>query len=273
MRWTYRATEEDLEAIRKGIRLTWCRKINYLFENKELIKNVNVLSFDSDFLYLWAKQKNQRWQLKKIKHQIYFNQNDQQGWRAGLLKTKMYQYLPRSRKNNFAISGSLLTPFLNAHQTKNSFDAYSTRASYLATIIHEFAHVYYRNFIYHHYYSRAKNVSFLKIALNLSSGKENDDKNLDRSLSLPDYLSEIFAFCVEYQASETLFPEHKNNMDESDNSYIKHCLDLESHRKVEYSPIFETHDDHLIAMVFGRIILNKYPKTWPKRILKATFKI
>ncbi|MBU3935277.1 hypothetical protein KJ909_01255 [Patescibacteria group bacterium] len=268
MKWRYRATKEDLKAIKEGIEIVWSGKLNHIFEDKNLIENTNVLSFDSDFLFLWMRQKQGGWKLKKIKHEISFNQKDQSGWQAGLLKNKMYQYLPKLKKNNFAICGSLLFPFLNAHKTKNSFDAYSTRMSYLATIVHEFAHTYYKNFIYNNFCTKTKNVSFLQTALRSSFRKRNKEE-LKIYLPLPSYLGEIFAFCVEYETAEIFFPKHKKNIDRSDGKYIKYCLDQENKRKTGYIPIFEKHDDHLMAMVFGRILLEKYPKIWEKKILEA----
>ncbi len=88
-------------------------------------------------------------------------------------------------------------------------------------------------------------------------------------LPLSSYLGEIFAFCVEYKTAEIFFPKHKKNMNNSDGNYIKYCLNQENKRKAGYTPIFEKHDDHLIAMVFGRILLEKYPKIWEKKILEA----
>ena len=79
--------------------------------------------------------------------------SDYSYWVAVIPKKEFYKYLPKfftikSQQISPRICGSPLTPFIKIHQKMKEtkeypYDAYTTKESYLATIVHEFAHCYF----------------------------------------------------------------------------------------------------------------------------------
>lgn len=177
----YLAGKEDFEAIEEGIATVWHPELDFIFKDKNLLKNIVVISFDSQYFYLWTKvslsgleklPSNLRdYHFYQVKHQIKFSDEDQLGWRVGLTLEKMADYLPKNILiGNYQfpkISGSSLNPFVKSHQKVNAKgyrgDAYDTRESYLATIVHEFGHVYYGQHKLFWYSSKKENLDEILI--------------------------------------------------------------------------------------------------------------
>ena len=154
----YKATKKDLEAIEEGIRTVWRKELDFIFKNKKVFDRTSIISFDSQFIYLWSKHKFSglkrestslpEYYFSKIPHQLSFTDDDYAGWRASIFRNDFYRLLPKLfiTKSQFAypvISGGLLAPFTEIHQERpDPLDAYNTRESFLATIVHEFGHIY-----------------------------------------------------------------------------------------------------------------------------------
>ena len=142
----YIAHKEDLEAIEKALSFVLHPKMRFIFENKSKITNTAVISYDSKFIYIWKIDPAKL--IHKISHNLTILDEWQRGWRAGLISEKIEKYLPEKIKQATRfeipiISGGLLTPFIELQKKKNLLNnPYVTRESYLATIIHEFGHVY-----------------------------------------------------------------------------------------------------------------------------------
>lgn len=262
----YSALIKDLKAIEEGINLVWNQQLDYIFIDKNLIQDTNILSFDSKFLYLWTKPPNPF--LQKIPHQIIFSQTDQYGWKAGLIDRKIYKYLPPKIKNNFIICGSLLAPFISSHKNIK-FDAYSTKESFLATIVHEFAHVYYRHYLYKNFYSKNNNLKNLNTVLKLFNQEKIDLTNFSIAFPPHDFVGEIFAFCADYSAAKLFFPQYQKNLDLMCRNYIQENIKKEKIRQENsFIPVFELDNfGHLSSMTLGRLLFDKYPKTWPQKLL------
>lgn len=272
---TYIASSEDLKAIEDGIEHIWHPKLEFIFKDKAKINKTVVITYDSKHIYLFAHRK-----FIKIAHKLKIPKEFHSWWRAGLLPESLYNYLPVSikSKTRFAvpiISGGLLTPFIELQkQKKRPNNPYVTRESYLATIIHEFAHVYYNNSRAKYWFSnKGENLEYLRTAMNLYS-----DKLVDLSefkISIPGYqsLSELFAFCTDYTASNLFWPNHKRDIDDYNTKMIPRLMNKEKSQDFNVNNSV-LDDPHYFASVLGKIILTKYPNTWPQKIIEfGTFYI
>ena len=102
----YLAGKEDFEAIEEGIATVWRPELNFIFKDKNLLKKVIVISFDSQNLYLWTKvslptletlpSNLKDYHFYKVKHQITFADEEQLGWMVGLKVEKMADHLPKN---------------------------------------------------------------------------------------------------------------------------------------------------------------------------------
>ena len=143
----YIASKEDLAAVEEGIKYVWHQKLGFIFEEKPKIKNTAVISYDSQYIYIWQGTK-----FAKIPYKLKIPKKFHSYWRAGLEPHTIEKYLPSSitDKTRFElpiISGGLLMPFIELQKQKGRLNnPYVTRESYLATIIHEFAHIYYNQY-------------------------------------------------------------------------------------------------------------------------------
>jgi len=174
----YLATQKDLKTVEKGLKFVLHPKMRFVFKNKSKIINTIVVSYDSKFVYIWKV--NPVKLTHKILHDLRIPDEWQRGWWAGIVSKQVEKYLPKENKHQI-ISGGLLTPFIKLQKLKNvSNNPYITEKSYLATIIHEFGHIYFGG-----------------------HGKKG----------------ELSAFCAEYYASQLFWPEHAKVMDKFDSRY------------------------------------------------------
>ena len=154
----YVANQQDLQAIQEGIAKVWHPKLNFIFEDKKLIANVAVVSYDSKFAYVWSKVNFpklakiqcglKQYSAYMIPHKISISDDYQYYWKAGLQPREMAKFLLQKMGadeiTTSFISGGLLVPFVTIQKKKRfKNNPYITRESYLATIIHEFGHAYY----------------------------------------------------------------------------------------------------------------------------------
>lgn len=273
----YQATKEDLAAIEEGIRTVWHPKLKFVFRNKDLIQNTTVLTFDAQHLYFWTPIKLQRlktfpchlakYQAYKIPHKLKINEEMQFGWQANAYY--FYQLLPKVLLNKPCVSGSLLTPFTGVHQKyikdkeqKYWAKAYSSYESYLATVVHEFGHIYYNSLPFPPQ-TEAEYKNYLRTALMLYQGKKITKlpKIKFHRGFLWELLTAIFAFCCDYQAACFFWPNHKKDLDRF------HLVTLK--RSINHPSFYSSRDYHLLGATLGKIILTRYPKTWPQVLLQS----
>lgn len=288
----YLAREDDFKAVEEGIAAVWRSELNFIFKDKNLLKNAIVISFDSKYLYLWTKvnlptlvtlpSNLKDYHFYRVKHQITFTDEEQLGWMVGLKVEKMADYLPKNILiGNYQfpkISGSLLNPFVKSHQKVNAKgyrgDAYDTRESYLATIVHEFGHVYYDQHKLFWYSSKKENLSYLNTALKFYQGQK--PKNISK-IRIPSYpnLSELFAFCTDHTAASLFWPNHKKDIDKANIEMLKWQIEEEKKRNLDIqdSALENWPGGHIMAMTIGKILLSRFPTSWPQKILSLSPKI
>jgi hypothetical protein len=282
----YRATKKDLEAIGEGIKAVWQPEIDFVFKDRGLLKNVVVISYDSKFFYLWTKIRVPRLKIftsglsnyhaYKIPHKIRIQDEWQLGWRAGLLIEQFTKLLPKKlQKSDFKIpkiSGGLLKPFFSLQKKKKVKDnPYITYESFLATIVHEFGHIYWSQHKLWWYSNKKDNIRYLKTAKQLYEKKKKVPKI---SLYFPAItgVNELFATCTEYWASKLFWPNHKENLDTFAKERLEELIKKEEKRDLEQedSVLEPTRNPHDFALVFGKIILTNYPKSWPILLTKSS---
>ncbi|MBI4036645.1 hypothetical protein HY386_02085 [Candidatus Daviesbacteria bacterium] len=286
----YKATKQDLLVIEEGINFVWNPKLKFIFADKSKIeKTVVVISYDSQFIYIWSpKGINgldtlecglEQYHLYKIPHKSKIKDEWQSGWCAGLLDRKIEKYLPKSIKQKTIfevprISGGLLTPFIELQKKRRKDNPYITRESYLATIVHEFGHVYWHQHKLWYYSNKKENLLLLRISKRLYTKGGKLPKVLIRFPIFEgmEGMSELFAFCAEYQASLIFWPTHKRNLDIFTANRIEYLLKLEEVKNLdqEDSVLEPSKYPHDFAFVFSKIILTLYPKTWPQVLIAPT---
>lgn len=288
----YKATREDFEVIEEGIKIIWHPKLNFVFKNKKFIKKVIVVSYDCENIYLWSPIKFPK--LTSIKcnlkqyfayqfpHKLKISDDYQYWWRAGLQPEELIWLLsskmkPDEYESTSFVSGGLITPFITLQKKMKDRkkNPYTTYESYLATIIHEFGHVYYNQ---HNPDRLAKQdrLNLLIAALELYFHKTTL-RQKPPTLYLPNPLnfSEIFAFCTEYTASNIFFKKHLKEVNKFDMEWIKTLIKKEEKTSLSSDRITislnEENTAHATATVFGKIILNFYPENWPQKLLQQHY--
>lgn len=266
----YVATKRDLGAVEEGLRFVLHPKMNFVFSNTERIIKTLTISYDSKYIYVWTL--NPIKLSRKIPHNMIIPDEWQSGWWAGVISKEIEKYLPRDIKKSTRfeipiISGGLMTPFIALQKAKKIRDnPYTTRESYLATIIHEFGHVYWNSFKMWWFSKNDENIKYLKIAQKLYSKKGLRNRKIRLDFPLPGALGETFAFCTEYTANGIFWPNRKNNLDKFNKQRINQLIEIEKTANLdkEDSVIEPTRNPHDLSLVFGKIILVKHPATWPK---------
>lgn len=277
----YKATKKDFEAIEEGIKTVWRPELDFIFERKNLFKNIVIISYDSSFIYLWTKLYTPHldrlfcglsdYYAYKILHKIKLKDEWQRGWRAWIPPEPLDKLLPEklqgSQFETPKINGGLLTPFIKLQKKDNIKDnAYVARESFLATIVHEFAHIYWNQHKLCWYSNKKENINFLQTAKQLYEGKK-----IKKTIYFPmdPGVSELYAFCAEYSASEFFWQNHKKNLDIFIEKRLERLIKEERTKDLnqEDSVIAPSRDPHDFAFVFGKIIISNYPKSWPKILM------
>ncbi|MBI5123673.1 hypothetical protein HZA75_07480 [Candidatus Roizmanbacteria bacterium] len=274
----YKATKEDFEAIEEGIKTVWRPELDLIFERKYFLKNIIIVSYDSFFIYLWTKLyiphldrlfcELSDYYAYKIPHKIKLEDEWQRGWRACFPPESLDKLFPKrlcvSQFKTPKISGGLFTSFIELQKNKNIEDnPYITYESYLATIVHEFAHIYWNQRKLCWYSNKKENINFLRMAKQLYEGK-----GIKKIIYFPmdRGVSELYAFCAEYSVSELFWPNHKQNLDNFIQKRLEKLIKEEQLKDLdrEDSVLAPSRYPHDFAFVFGKIILANYPKSWPK---------
>ncbi len=271
----YVATSDDLKTIEKALEFVFHPKMKFVFSDFSRIKNTLVISYDSKFIYAWQIEPIK---MSKIKHNLTISDEHQLGWMAGLEVPEIMNLLPNKIKTvtRFEIpiiSGGLLTPFIELQKNKKlPNNPYTTKESYLATIIHEFGHIYWNSFKLWWYSNKDENIRYLNLAIKYysSSDKQNSQKKLPFYLPAPSYLSEVFAFCTEYYAAEIFWKKHNKNHDLFTLNRLNMLTGFEDKRNLdkENSNIEPEVFHHDFASVLGKLIITKHPDTWPQILVK-----
>lgn len=278
----YKAVKKDFEAIEEGIKTVWHPKLNLVFKNKELVKKVIVVSYDCENLYLWSQTKFPKFILIKcslkqyfaykipIPRQLKISDDYQYWWRAGLQPTELTWFFSSKMKTNeyyssSFVSGGLLTPFITLQKKmkdrKNN--PYVTYESYLASIVHEFGHAYWNQKMFASYKKQVTREILARTEA-CYKGQQITLSKLKIPLPLDYNISEIFAFCTEYQAATLFWPTHKKTIDQDSSFMIKNLLKSNNINTIFLSA-------HHFAAIFGKLIFSAYPHSWPLKLLSPRY--
>lgn len=283
----YLATQKDLKAIEEGIKTVWRKELDFVFKKRGLLENVIVISYDSEFLYLWTKIKLPKlktfttslscYYAYKIPHKIKIKDEWQLGWVSYLPIKQFVKLLPkRLQKSDFEIpkiSGGLLTPFIKFQKKKKGvkFNPYTTHESYLATIVHEFGHVYWNQHKLWWHSDKKQNLTYLRNALR--PYRREKIKYQDIKLPTEPGRTELFAFCTEYVTAQKFWPNHQKNLDKTTSIWIKKAIKDERKKDLEKENSFfdDSRLAHQQAAILSRLIFNRFSGSWPDVLLKKPF--
>lgn len=280
----YKAQSHDLEAVKTGISFVWKPELEFIFTDKLLFANLSVLSYDSEFIYIWTTIPLKTteeipysvlgFRAYKISHKLKITDENQRAWCAGIAKFKEPEKsLPKELKDNQydrpGISGGLLTPFTEIQKTKPRIhNAYTTYESYLATIVHEFGHIYYNQHKRWWYSDKQENLSLLESAQKLyQRAQVNLDKVKIRTPTDKD-LGEVFAFCTDYAAAKIFWPNHQIDIDKMNIARLSKLVKAEKKKNLDKEDSVLQESVHDLSTVIGKLIVEKYPQTWPQILLK-----
>jgi len=256
---SYLASPSDLEVITDALKIVQSAKLSPVFKDRTKITSTAVVSYDSQFVYLWKINPVRLDQ--KIPHALSIPNQWQERWQATSLPESIKKYLPNEKT---AIWGGLLTPFM-ALQKKRGIanNPYVTEASYHATIVHEFGHIYWNQFKLWWLSDKDNNLKLLKIAKEAYLGQKPIDP-ID--VNLPSLLvkGETFAFCTEYYASQLFWPQHQANIDKFAITQIAKMIKKEKVTDLdnEDSTLEPDKHPHLFAITTGKILLTQACGVW-----------
>ena len=185
----YLATPDDLQTISEALKFVMHPKMRFVFANLSRARKTLIVSYDSQFIYIWRLDSKEP--TYKIPHRIKIKDEWQSGWQAGIGIAQIENLLPAQIKNKSRfeipiISGGLFAPFIALQKAKKIQDnPYITRESYLATIIHEFGHVYWNSFKLWWFSKKDENIKYLKIAQKLYGKKGLKDRKIRLAFPLP----------------------------------------------------------------------------------------
>ncbi len=283
---TYTCDQADIDVVEEALAIVWSKDSDFVFPNKKLIRNTIVVSYDSKFLYLWSRVKilplqafvwrtNYRHSYR-IPHEINLEDTWQSCWQVGLIKefnSKLPDNILRERFKFPIISGGLLTPFITLQLKKTSpVNPYTTRESYLATLVHEFGHVYWNQHKLWFYSNKKDNLGFIKAATKLTQG---ETYSLGDRVYLPTLsgVSELYAVATEYYLSTLLWPNHQMNLDKWLNKRAKTLAKLEERADLLHEDsVLDPHRyPHDFALVFAKIVIDRSPKFWPQLLTRPLY--
>ena len=271
----YHASKDDLEAIEQALSFVIRPKMRFVFSDISKIKNTKIISYDCKHIYVWGV--NPIKLEHKIPHNLTIPDEWQSGWWSNIVSKEIEKLLPNEtkKKNRFdipIISGGLLTPFISLQKTQDILEnPYITRESYLATIVHEFGHIYWDSFKLWWFSNKEKNINLLKAVKKLYQKKEVVPK-IDLLFPQHREVSELYAFCAEYYASTLFWPDHQKSLDRFAEKRLNKLINDENKKDLgkEDSVLEPTRHPHDFAMVFGKLILNKYPHSWPTLLTRVS---
>lgn len=269
----YLATEQDLKAIEEALSFVWRKELDFIFFDRQKINSILVISYDAKKLYVWEK-KEKNYHLQIIKHNLMIKDEYQVGWSAHLRPLEIEKFLPKKwQKNQFKrpkICGALIMPFLKSQELKKrSLNPYISYESYLVTIIHEFAHIYYNQHKQWWHSRKEENLKYLRQALNLYKSQGIQLKSFNSvNILKPHSFSELYAFCAEYSAASIFWPHYKEKLDQYLAMKVDELLIKERIRDLNIQNSVLDENSHIFAAVIGRLFCEYFPKQWPKKILQ-----
>lgn len=280
----YKAQPYDFEAIKTGVSFVWKPELEFIFADKSLFSNFSVISYDSEFIYIWTVVPLRNveeipygvlnFRAYKIPHKFKIKDEDQRAWCAAIAKFKdLEELLPKELKGNQydrpGISGGLLTPFTEIQKTKQRIhNAYTTYESYLATIVHEFGHIYYNQYKRWWYSDKQENLRLLGNAQKLYQRVQVNLDNFEIRIPADKDLTEIFAFCTDYTAAKIFWPKHKDDIDKMNIARLPKLVKAEKKKNLDQEDSVLQESTRDLSIIIGKLMIEKYPQVWPQILLK-----
>ncbi len=269
-------TNKDIETLVEGINTPYDTELDFVFTDKSRIHDVVAITFDDKKLYLLTK-KNLALDLRKsfgdineyvVNHSITFKNRDHAGWQTGIRNPLISDYLPKDNSLRY-ISGGSLTNFINFQASKNNkYNPFVTKESYLATIVHEFGHMYYNSSKLTWYSDREENISYYKNALDILKTRETEEKKTHLRIEHPQYISELFAFCTDRTASQLFWPQHLKDTNKYLERHLERQLEAERLKDLSKEDSTLSENTHIFAATVGLNIMARYDSSWPMKILE-----
>ncbi len=257
----------DTELIEKAIQYISSNSLATIFKDRNILKTVTIVSFDDHNLYVY-KNIDSNIKLSKIPHKENVLDKTKQGWSAYLRQGEDFRkYFSKDYKIQNIISGGLCSDFSKLQ--RNLGTIYTNQESCIATIIHEYAHIYFNNKNPFYYSDREEIVNILDTSIKLYKNKET---NLEQKFFIPSYknFSELFAFCTEYEFSRKYAPTHFSIMNKKITRFLQEHLKKERKKNLkEEDSVLE--DPHFFSWILGKILIEKYPSRWHKILFEKTF--
>lgn len=257
---TYKATRKDLNLISKSLEFIKNGSLDYLFGGKDVFSDVAIISYDTENIYLFNILENS---YKTIPHKVRYDWERQHtGWSTGLRVTEFLEFLPSEIHSYWYISGGLFTPLSDIQAQRKSI--YTSEEGYIATIIHEFGHIFFNKSNPHYYTNKKETLDYMETAVSLYSGESLPK---DYTVTIPSYsgLSEVFAFCTEYSFASKYAMSHKDNIDRVFKKKIQRTIPYEKELNFLYQDT-SLRSSHFYSWVIGKILLEKYPNAWHKKL-------
>jgi hypothetical protein len=267
----YIHTSYDLQLIEKSLYFAVSDDLSDIYDKRDLFESVTVISFDSKEIFVWV-YKNGKWEMSKYNHSVEITDKDQRGWSANVRKWDFVDILPKELlENRLKISGGLPTPLMEIHKSYNvpeGRDIYISEDSYISTISHEFGHAYYNFYKTWYFSDKERNLKYLETAKQLFQGLNPKVDEIEQIiLTEADYITEIFAFCVEYEIAKLKLPAYKSEIDRYLASELTNFIEEEKEIDLSNKDSVLA-DSHTLSWVIGRILIEKYPNGWKTILLK-----
>lgn len=289
MKYTYKATKEDIEAIEEGINIVFDPKLSFIFKDKSALEKFLLVSYDSEYIFCWSTEKIQNQLIHnthipnkknvsfyKLPHKLYISEQDRIGWHASIILTGLYDVFPKTLLDDVTLpkmSGSLLGDFIiTQKETKGEKNnPYVTKESFLATLIHEFGHAYYNQVSPS---VKTRSLKFLHHAEQLFLGKTPKDLIAPYVPYIPSsdlfyVFGEAYAICAELYASNLLFPKHHSYLSSFILKEIQKVLQEEYSSKDPFLDLNKNY--HTVAAAIGKIFMHLYPSYWPEVIIQYPY--
>jgi hypothetical protein len=267
------ASPEDLSTVEEALTYVWRSELDFIFEARAVLEDTLVLVFDSSTLYVWRREKGT---YRRYSFQLTCSAKDfsHDWWACGPVIRGLETCLPlewghTDRKLSF-VSGSFITPTIEGQKRRERpLNPYTTRESYLATVVHEFGHVYFDKLTQvpnNDQYSQ----KLVETALAIYQGRPAFSDLVFPSFNKR-FWSEIFAFCTDRAASNIFWPGHKAAVDRANVALLEKVLsgDGESNKYWDLPPLEKT---HMSAAIVGPILIETLGNSWPEHILGLEYK-
>jgi hypothetical protein len=244
-----------------------------LFSNLPFNQNVTIAVVDGSVVDIWRLE-SEAFTYEQKELQLP-RESLMPGWYCGPIVANLDEVVglgKSSGHDNQLISGVSLNLYLKKQAAKlaaNPMWPYSTVESYQAALLHEFGHIAYNTNHRSRFISSDYNQTLMKSALRLFQGNRLSHSP-EIFVPKPALLSEIFAFCTEYQVSQSLLPEFKKRLDLY---YAEKCEEWSAKERsrsprYDYSSLDEM---YTAAAVIGRVLIEQYPHDWPSVLVDEQF--